>query len=274
MSEQGGALSALLKRDGLIAAGALIALTALAWAYVLWLAAEMNTASASMPGMDMGAMMAPAFVPWTAMHALFVFVMWAVMMIGMMTPSVAPMVLIYTQVARQSRTLAGTLGKPFAPAGWFASGYLLAWTLFAALATAAQYGLEQAALLSPSMASTSRYFGGGLLIVAGLYQLSPLKNACLSQCRAPLSFVQRHGGFQSTVFGSLRLGTQHGLYCIGCCWALMALLFVGGVMNVLWIAAIMIFVLAEKIIPGGRYLSTLAGVAALAAGAWMIGVQH
>ncbi|MBI3677790.1 MAG: DUF2182 domain-containing protein [Proteobacteria bacterium] len=270
MSEPGGALSALLKRDGLIAAAALIALTALAWAYVLWLAAGMNAAPAAMPGMDMGAMLAPAFVQWTAMHALFVFTMWAVMMIGMMTPSVAPMVLIYTQVARQS----GTLGKPFAPAGWFASGYLLAWTLFAALATAAQFSLEQAALLSPAMASTSRYFGGAILLVAGLYQLSPLKNACLSQCRAPLSFVQRHGGFQSTAFGSLRLGALHGFYCIGCCWALMALLFVGGVMNVLWIAAIMIFVLAEKIVPGGRYLSTLAGIAALAAGAWMIGVQN
>jgi predicted metal-binding membrane protein len=120
------------------------------------------------------------------------------------------------------------------------------------------------------MGTASRVFGGALLIVAGIYQWLPIKEACLSQCRAPLSFVQRHGGFQSSVQGSLRLGFLHGMYCIGCCWVLMLLLFVGGVMNLLWIAALMIFVLLEKLLPGGRYFSRAAGLAALAVGIRMI----
>ena len=263
------ALAAILVRDRYVVAVALLAVTALAWWYVLVLAAQMTAPAASMPSMpgmqDMPGMMMPALAPWTMQHALFIFAMWTVMMIGMMTPSVAPMVLIYTQVARQ----AATLGKVFAPALWFAAGYLLAWTSFATLATAAQYGLERVALLTPMLASANKWFGAAILVAAGVYQLSPLKDSCLASCRAPLSFVQRHGGFRADVFGSLFLGMRHGLYCIGCCWALMALLFVGGVMNILWIAGLMIFVLAEKIIPAGRYVSRLAGLAAIAAGAWV-----
>ena len=216
--------------------------------------------------MDMGATMAPGFSPWTSAHGFFLFVMWAVMMTGMMTPSASPMVLLYTQVARQARTL----GRVFAPAGWFAGGYIFAWTGFAALAALAQYALEHAAFLSPMMVSTSRIFGAAVLVAAGLYQLMPLKYACLSHCRAPLRFVQEHGGFKPDAWGSLRLGLLHGLYCVGCCWALMALLFVGGVMNLLWIAAIAILVLGEKLLPGGVVLARVAGVSAIAAGIWML----
>ncbi len=269
MSAGDAAIAAVLKRDRAIVLVALLALAALAWVYVLWLAAGMYAPSPGMPSMtaaEMAAMMSPGFAPWTLGHALFIFAMWAVMMIGMMTPSAAPMILIYTQVARQ----AGTLGKPFASAAWFASGYLIVWTAFALVATAAQYGLERTALLSPMMASSSHIFGGVLLIAAGIYQWTPLKMACLSQCRAPLSFVQRHGGFQSSGTGSLRLGLLHGADCVGCCWALMALLFVGGVMNPLWIAGLMIFVLAEKILPGARYVSWGAGSLAMLAGIWLI----
>lgn len=261
-------LTAVLKRDRAVVLAALIALAAIAWAYVLWLAARMY-AQPDMSSMDMAqmaAMMSPGFAPWTFGHALFIFAMWSVMMVGMMTPSAAPMILIYTQVARQ----ANTLGKPFASAAWFAGGYLAAWALFAALATAAQYGLERAALLSPMMAGTSRIFGGAILIAAGLYEWTPLKHACLSRCRAPLAFIQRHGGFQSGGPGSLRLGFVHGIDCIGCCWALMALLFVGGVMNPLWIAGLTIFVLVEKLLPGARYISGLAGALAFGAGIWLI----
>lgn len=266
MASTDTALTAVLKRDRMVVLAALLALAALAWAYVLWLAANMNApASMNMNGMAM--MMSPAFTEWTFTHALFIFAMWAVMMVGMMTPSAAPMILIYTQVARQSNTL----GKPFASAAWFTSGYLIVWTLFAALATAAQYGLERAALLDSMMVSKNNLFGGAVLIAAGLYQWTPLKHACLNQCRAPLAFVQQHGGFQSSAFGSLRLGLLHGAQCVGCCWALMALLFVGGVMNPLWIAGLMIFVLAEKILPAGRFVSWLAGTLALAAGIWLIG---
>jgi predicted metal-binding membrane protein len=120
------------------------------------------------------------------------------------------------------------------------------------------------------MASASHHLGGALLIAAGVYQWLPIKEACLAQCRAPLSFVQRHGGFQASARGSVRLGLQHGLYCIGCCWALMALLFVGGVMNLLWIAILMLVVLAEKVLPGGRMLARIGGLVAIAAGAWML----
>jgi len=271
-----GTLNAILTRERVVVAAALAAITLLAWAYVLWLAAHMNTlmpapamdmsGMGDMPGMDMSAMMQPAFVAWTLPHFLFMFGMWAVMMVGMMTPSAAPMILIYAQVAHQ----AATLGKSFVSSAWFASGYLLAWTAFALLATLAQWGLERAALLSPMMASSSHIFGGVVLIAAGLFQWTPVKQACLAHCRAPLSFVQQHGGFKPDISGALRLGALHGAYCVGCCWALMALLFVGGVMNVLWIAGLMIFVLAEKIIPGARYFSRIAGLIAIAAGAWML----
>jgi predicted metal-binding membrane protein len=269
------ALSFALRRDRVVVLVALVAVAALAWAYLIVLAARMGAPSAGaasgmpgMPGMQMSGagLLVPAFVPWTAAHFLFMFTMWAVMMVGMMTPSVAPMVLVYTEVARRS----ATRGYAFAPPGWFAAGYLIAWSLFSALAALAQWGLEALALITPMMASASRPFGGAVLIAAGVYQWLPIKYACLSQCRAPLAFVQRHGGFQESAWGSLRLGLLHGAYCIGCCWALMALLFVGGVMNLLWVAALMIFVLLEKAIPGARYVSPIAGLVAVVAGIWMI----
>jgi predicted metal-binding membrane protein len=267
-------LAATLRRDRRVTMASLLGVAALAWAYLVWIAAQMTAADGAaipdMPGMDMSVMdmraMVPALQPWTPVHFLFVLAMWTVMMIGMMTPSVAPMVLIYQQIARQS----ASRGNPFAPAGWFASGYLLAWTAFSLLMSLSQLGLESLALLTPMMASASHVFGGALLIAAGVYQWLPIKEACLAQCSAPLSFVQRHGGFQADARGSVRLGLQHGLYCIGCCWALMALLFVGGVMNLLWIAILMLVVLVEKLMPGGRILARIAGLAAVAAGLWML----
>jgi len=262
-------LAATLRRDRRVTMAALLGVATLAWGYLAWIAAQMSAADGAampdMPGMDMSAM-APALQTWTPVHFLFVLAMWTVMMIGMMTPSVAPMVLIYQQVARHS----AARGHAFAPAGWFAAGYLLAWTAFSLFASLSQWGLESLALLTPMMASASRMFGGALLIAAGVYQWLPAKEACLTQCRAPLSFIQQHGGFQASARGSVRLGWQHGLYCIGCCWALMALLFVGGVMNLLWVAILMLVVLAEKLMPGGRILARIAGLVAIAAGLWML----
>jgi predicted metal-binding membrane protein len=194
------------------------------------------------------------------------FAMWAVMMVGMMTPSAAPMILIHARVGRQ----AASEGKPFASTGWFAGGYLLVWSAFALAATVAQWGLESLALLTPMMASASAVLGGVVLVAAGLYQWTPLKDACLSQCQSPLAFIQRAGGFKRDMAGALRLGLRHGAYCVGCCWALMALLFVGGVMNVLWIAAISIFVLLEKIVPAGRLVSRVAGAGFVTAGVWLL----
>lgn len=259
----GTALESALRRDRAIVLAALAAITLLAWAYIVRLASAMDMdamTSAAMPGME--PMLASGFAPWSIGDFLLMLVMWAVMMVGMMTPSAAPMILIYARVGRH----AAEAGKPFAATGWFACGYLLAWTGFALLATLAQWALERAALLTPMLASASPIFGGLLLIAAGAYQWTPLKYACLSQCQSPLAFIQRHGGFRRERQGALRLGLRHGAYCIGCCWALMTLLFLGGVMNILWIAALAILVLAEKLIPAGQVISRITGIGFIAAG--------
>jgi predicted metal-binding membrane protein len=268
MSE--AALAAVLRRDRAIVIAALATLTALAWAYLWWLADDMEMGGMEMSGFRMipsgMGLMAPAAAPWKGIEFAFVFAMWAVMMIGMMTPSAAPMIMVYARVGRQ----AAQQGKPLAASAYFVAGYLLAWIGFALLATSAQWALDRSGLLTPTMAGANDVFGGTVLIAAGLYQWTPLKDACLRQCQAPFWFIQRHGGFRAGARGALALGLRHGGYCIGCCWALMALLFVAGVMNVVWIAALAILVLAEKVIPAGRVLSRIAGAGLAAAGVWLL----
>jgi predicted metal-binding membrane protein len=263
-------LEAVLRRDRAVVFAALVVITTLAWADIIWLADDM-----AMDGMDMTGfriipagqgLMMPASAPWQPLEFVYVFAMWAVMMIGMMTPSVAPMILIYARVGRQ----ASLSGQPFAASGWFASGYMIAWLGFSLAATSGQWVLERAALLTPMMESASAMLGGIVLVVAGIYQCTPVKDACLSYCQAPLTFIMRHGGFRSDARGALTLGLRHGLYCIGCCWALMLLLFVGGVMNVLWIAALAVLVLLEKVLPFGRWISRIAGCVFIAGGAWLL----
>ncbi|HEU4659188.1 MAG TPA: DUF2182 domain-containing protein [Pseudolabrys sp.] len=276
------ALESVLRRDRMIVAAALAMLIAMAWVYIVALANSMASGGMSMGGMPMhesasmnmdanagttlGGMLAPAFKPWTIVEFTTTFVMWAVMMVGMMMPSAAPMILIYARVGRQ----AALQGKPFAATGFFAGGYLLAWFLFSLAATGGQWALDRAALLTPMMATTSDVLGALVLIAAGLFQWTPVKDVCLKHCQAPLSFIQHHGGFRRDALGSLAIGFRHGTYCVGCCWALMALLFVGGVMNVLWIAGLAIFVLLEKVIPLGRIVSRVAGVALTAWGMWLL----
>ncbi len=272
-----GTLEAVLRRDRLIVAGALGVIAALAWAYTLWLAADMN-----MSGMNMSPegpwpsafrmvpaagvqMMTPAAAPWSAVEFAFVFVMWAVMMVGMMAPSAAPMILMYARAGRQRKIA----GKPLAATGWFATGYLLAWAGFSLAATVAQWVLEREALLNARMASANRLLGAVVLITAGIYQWTPIKSACLVQCQTPLTFLMSHGGFRSNVLGCLHLGLLHGAYCVGCCWVLMALLFVVGVMNVLWIALLALLVLLERLTPWGRWIARIAGAVCIAAGVWM-----
>ena len=265
-------LDPVLRRDRMVVIASAAAVTILAWMHLLRLAASMHAGmSRPEPMSGMGAsgmdgMMMPSLGAWSPQEGVIVFAMWAVMMVGMMLPSVTPMLVIHARVARQALAQ----GKPFAATGWFALGYLLAWAGFSLGATAAQWGLERTLLLSPAMVGRSHVFGGLVLIAAGLYQWTPFKEACLSQCQAPLVFIQRHGGFRRDAVGSMRLGVRHGLYCIGCCWALMALLFVGGVMNVLWIAAISVFILLEKLVPSPRLLSRVAGTGLLVVGAWML----
>lgn len=265
-------LATALRRERAVVLVALLLVAALAWGWVLQEAARMSAMDMpSMQGMRMShmQMMSPAWAPWTATLAAYLFIMWLVMMIGMMTPSAAPMVLTYMGVARQ----AATRGHRFAPAAWFFSGYLLAWAAFSLLATFAQWWLESSAMMTPTMQAASTWLGAGVLIAAGIYQWLPLKDVCLAHCRAPMSFIQHHGGFNPGAGSSLKLGFTHGLYCVGCCWLLMLLLFVGGVMNLLWIAGLMILVLLEKLAPGARWIARVAGLIAVGAGLWMLGME-
>jgi predicted metal-binding membrane protein len=188
--------------------------------------------------------------------------MWAVMMVAMMTPSAAPMILLYARVARQAEASR----QPFASASWFAAGYILAWTAVALGASLLQFLLVRAAVLTPMLAFQNALAGGVVLLVAGLYQWSSVKSACLVQCRAPLVFLQRHGGFRGRPAGALDLGFRHGLYCVGCCWALMALLFVVGVMNLSWIAVLAMSVVVEKLAPRGEAIGRVLGLVMVVAG--------
>ena len=198
----------------------------------------------------------PVSAPWHPIEFGAVFAMWVVMMIGMMTPSVAPMILIYARVGRQ----VADEGRPLAASAWFALGYLLSWITFSLAATSAQWALERAALLTPMMESANNILGATFMIIAGLCQWTPFKEACLSYCQTPVGFILRYG-FRREATGALALGVRHGLYCIGCCWAVTALLFVAGVMNLFWIAALSALVLAEKVVPLGRLVPRIAGIA-------------
>ena len=243
-------LEAFLKRDRWFVLAGLVGVTALAWAYLATMVA------------DMSAMAMPTYAPWSVLDFWLMFVMWAVMMVGMMLPSAAPMILLYATISRRQRGR----GHVFAPTGVFAAGYLVAWTAFSLAATALQWALEQAALLSPMMVSTSPYLGGALLIAAGVYQWTPLKHACLENCRAPAEFLSR--SWRNGTGGAIAMGIHHGIYCVGCCWVLMGLLFAIGVMNLLWVAFITALVLIEKIAPGGHRFARIVGALFVTAGTY------
>ena len=213
----------------------MVAGTTLAWIYLFRLADGMVESPVPMAAMQVHA--------WEGADFILIFSMWAIMMVGMMVPSAAPMVMIYAAVARK----AARDQTVVPPTIVFVSGYIALWTLFCVGATLAQWGLDRAALLSPMMVTTSPAIGAGLLIAAGIYQLTPIKRACLKHCRSPAHFISEH--WRIGISGAFRMGVEHGAFCVGCCWMLMALLFVGGVMNLLWIAAIATFVFAEKVFP-------------------------
>jgi predicted metal-binding membrane protein len=264
--------AAVLRKDRILVILALTSLTVLAWSYMLWLSADMVMGGMDMTGFQMipsgMGLMIPADQPWQGMEFVFVFAMWIVMIIGMMTPSAAPMVLMYSRVGRQTEAY----GTPFAATVWFASGYFLVWIAFALLATLVQWAFERAALLDSAMAGTSNLVGGVLFVATGSYQWTRVKHLCLARCQKPFAFLMRQGGFRRDALGSLMLGLRHGAYCVGCCWALMALLLVGGVMNVLWIAALALLILLEKVTPFGQRIASLAGMVLIAAGAWFFSI--
>jgi predicted metal-binding membrane protein len=247
----------LLRRDRTVAAVGLLATTALAWAALLRMRSDMGP-------MDGMGMTMPGMQSWSPVEPLLLFLMWATMMAAMMLPSAAPTILLVASVLRRRREHA----SPAAPTAVFVAGYLVVWTGFSLAAALAQWGLHQAALLSPAMASTSPVLGGILLLVAGIYQWLPVKAACLHHCRSPLAFLQSE--WREGSGGALAMGVRHGLYCLGCCWALMTLLFVAGVMNLLWVAAIAALVLVEKVVPAGPWLGRAAGLTLAGWGLWML----
>jgi predicted metal-binding membrane protein len=201
---------------------------------------------------------------WSPAYWVIMLLMWWVMMVAMMTPSAAPMILLYARATRHAEGR-GQLQPGIASTAAFAGGYLLAWLGFSIGATFLMWLLERTGALSVSrMASTGAWLSGGLLIAAGLYQFSPLKNICLRVCRAPAEFLSRH--WRPGASGALRMGLEHGAFCVGCCWVLMALLFVGGVMNLLWVAILAILVLAEKLAPAGLWISRISGAVLVAWG--------
>jgi predicted metal-binding membrane protein len=257
----------LLRRDYLITMSALAVLIALAWIYVasgagLGMSAwDMTTlalfphhdAQPAMAGMNMGAPPSWPLAIWALMIA-----MWWVMMIAMMSPSAAPAILLYARVHRHS-VAQGQIDAKLAPTGAFAAGYLLVWLAFSVAAASLHWLLGQTGLVSElTMGSQNHWLSGALLIATGLYQLSPLKGLCLEHCRSPTQFMTNN--WRPGAVGAARLGILHGAYCVGCCWTLMALLFVGGVMNLIWIAALSILVLVEKLAPAGPMLARGIGV--------------
>jgi predicted metal-binding membrane protein len=286
-------LESLLRRDRLVVIAALSAVVVACWAYILAGAgtgmsafemtamtrapADMAQSGGPVPDMDDGSMpemamgddaaggmsdMAMAALTpaaWTPGYAVLMFFMWWIMMMAMMLPSAAPMILLFAMINRKQREK----GSPYVATGVFAAGYVLVWGIFSLIAVAAQWGLERSGLLS-AMASTNVVLGAGLLIAAGIYQLTPLKHACLRHCRSPITFITHH--WRPGEIGALRMGVEHGAFCTGCCWFLMALLFYGGIMNLHWIVGLALFVLFEKTVPAGHWLGRFAGLLLIAWG--------
>ena len=250
-------VAVLSRRDRVVIVSCLAVIIALAWAYLIHLDRQMTSAMAHDRMMaEMGMTMD---MPWTAADIFFTFAMWAVMMVGMMAGTAAPVLMIFAGMH------AGRGGRHVPLVVLiFGTGYLIVWIGFSACAALAQWGLHQAAMLSPAMAASSPRLSGAILIAAGVYQLTPFKGACLTHCRSPLGFLISNWRDKKT--GALLMGLRHGASCLGCCWALMCVLFVVGVMNLLWVAALTGFVLIEKIGPAGVGIARIAGAAMIMVG--------
>lgn len=242
-------------RERVVIVAALGAVTALSWLY-LYLQMQ--------PMADMADMAPAMFAPWTAADFALNLAIWWVMMPGMMLPSAAPMILTFATVNRRKRER----GQPFVPTLVFTAGYLVAWGLFGVFATLADWALERAALISPMTGRLTPILGAIMVIAAGIYQLSPLKSVCLRHCRSPFDFVLNH--WRDGASGALRMGLEHGLYCLGCCWFLMALMFAAGIMSLLWMAVIAVFILFEKLLPAGTWLARAGGAAMLGFGVYLL----
>jgi predicted metal-binding membrane protein len=245
----------LPRRERAVIAATLGAVATLSWLY-LYLQMQ--------PMADMADMAPAMFAPWTAADIALNLAIWWVMMPAMMLPSAAPMILTFATVNRRKHEH----GQPFVPTMVFTAGYLIAWALFGIFATFADWALERAALISPMTGRLTPMLGAIVVVVAGIYQLSPLKSVCLRHCRSPFDFVLNH--WRDGASGALRMGAEHGLYCLGCCWFLMALMFAAGIMSLLWMAVIAVFILLEKLLPAGTWLARAGGVAMLGIGVYLL----
>jgi predicted metal-binding membrane protein len=254
-------LERLLEHDRIAYAVILILVPLACWSWIVVMARDMY-------GPMTGASTWMMTLRWDARHVLLLWVMWAVMMAGMMLPSASPLLLLYGTAARR-------LGGDTGARAWrriyaLAAGYVVIWALFSAGATALQRILSTLLIVSPMMALTSRTATAVTLALAGLYQLTPLKRTCLRACQSPLSFMMYRWRWGS--IGAFRMGVDHGVYCVGCCWALMLLLFAGGVMNLTVIVALTLLVALEKLLPIGAVAARISGAALIAAAAWMMAV--
>ena len=244
------------ERWTLLAGG--VAVSAAAWAWM----AHMSLAMADMmAGGAAQAWMPPPSGPWSGYDFWMLFLMWAIMMVAMMTPTSLPMLRMFRTMQRNR----ARRGLGFSSWAFLLAGYLAAWTLFSALATVGQKYLHDWLLLTPMMESRSHLFSGALIVAAGLYQWTPWKDACLNQCRSPMQFLMAR--WRDGAHGAAVMGLQHGLFCVGCCWLLMLMLIGLGMMNILWVVALTLFVLLERTLPPpARAFRAATGLAFLAAG--------
>jgi predicted metal-binding membrane protein len=240
-----------VRRQGSVAA-ILLAAAALAWAFLAWAVLDM--------GSPLARLMMPASAAWDVGTAAAVVLMWSVMMAAMMLPSAVPMILTFAQLAQRGGSRAATWA--------FAGAYVVAWAAFSAIAAAVHWLLQTVGLVSPMMVSTSPVLTAGLLFGAGVYQFTPLKSACLTRCRSPLAFLMEE--WRKGTGGAFVMGLRHGMYCVGCCWTLMALLFAVGVMNLPLVAALALAVALEKLAPKGEWIARTIGFALIAGAAWVL----
>jgi predicted metal-binding membrane protein len=248
----------ILIENGALAAG-LGTITLLAWAYLLYQAWAMDH-------MDVVDMAMPSMQAWGIRDLTLVFTMWTIMMVGMMAPSSSPMILLFARIQKQRN-----VGRSMPASGLFLLGYLLVWTGFSLVVTLIQWVLHHALLISPMMVGTSPLLSSAVLIAAGVYQWTPAKQACLAHCRSPIGFLLNE--WQDGNRGALFMGLRHGLFCTGCCWLLMLILFVVGVMNLLWITLLTAYVLLEKFLPQQPWVSKITGIALIGWGVWMTGLM-
>ena len=260
---------ALLRRDRWVVSVGLAVICLLSWWYIIAGASTgMSTIAVTTWEFPPPLRMPMTNSPWEASYWGIMLVMWWVMMIAMMVPSAAPMILLYARAHRNTQK-DREQDSIIAPTGAFASGYLVCWLAFSAVATSLQWTLEQAGLFhSMLMWGTSSVLSGIFLIAAGVYQVTPLKNVCLKHCRSPLYFLMHH--WRKSSVGAFRMGLEHGMYCVGCCWVLMALLFVGGSMNLVWIAGLAVFVLIEKLSRFGIWIGRASGALMLGSGLYLV----